>query len=135
MEWNHLCNFEKGHYGDYSCGYMKFKRCRLKKVYGWTDGSTQDGRRQITKNWPHPLVAMFFDNKILKFLHPWWPCFSTDQYNLNNCGRGSPKDHLCQIIFKSAKQFLTRRFLEFSLYIYIEKLAQPLAAMFFDRSI
>ena len=26
-----------------------------------------------------------------------------DQINLSNIGRGSPKDHLCQIIFKSAK--------------------------------
>ena len=23
---------------------------------------------------------------------PWRPCFSTDQYDLNNLGRGSPKD-------------------------------------------
>ena len=28
------------------------------------------------------------------------PCFSTNQNNLNNFGRGSPKDHLYQVIFK-----------------------------------
>ena len=34
---------------------------------------------------------------------PWRPCFLTDQIYFNNLGRGSPKDHLCQIIFKSAQ--------------------------------
>ena len=32
------------------------------------------------KSWPHPLTAMFF---------------STDQYDLNNLGRGSLENHLC----------------------------------------
>ena len=33
-------------------------------------------------NWPCPMVAML----------------STDHINLNNLGRESPKDHLCQLI-------------------------------------
>ena len=44
---------------------------------------------------------------------PLRPCFLMDQYNLNNLGRGSPMDHFCQIIFKSAQQFLTRFFFPF----------------------
>ena len=33
------------------------------------------------ENWPRPLMALFFN----------------DQYDLNNLGRGSPKDHYFQI--------------------------------------
>ena len=47
---------------------------------------------------------------------PWWPCFSTDQIYFSKLGRGSSKDLLCQIIFKSSQRFLTLSFM-FSLYI------------------
>ena len=51
MEWNHLCNFGRGHYGLNSCEIILNlaqwlrRRCRLnKKAYGqWTD----DGQRTI----------------------------------------------------------------------------------------
>ena len=46
---------------------------------------------------------------------PWRPCFSTDRNYLYNFGRGSPKEHLCEIILKSNQWFLTRRFLKFAL--------------------
>ena len=38
----------------------------------------------IGKQWPHNLVSIF----------------STDQINLSDLGRGSPKNHLYQFIFK-----------------------------------
>ena len=40
---------------------------------------------------------------------PWWPCFSTNQNNLNTLCRGSPKDHLLEIIFKSPQQFFYKK--------------------------
>ena len=51
-----------------------------------------------------------FIDKILKF-YPlykhsktaptyWGPCFSTDEYNLNKLGRGSPKDHFLPNYFQ-----------------------------------
>ena len=36
--------------------------------------------------------------------------------SLNNLGRGSPKEHFCQMILKSFQWFLTRRFLKFFLW-------------------
>ena len=85
------------------------------------------------------------DKKIFSFLYryigkispaPWWPCFSTNPNGLNNLGRGSSKEHFCKIILKSVQWFQTRRFLEFSIYIYIymENKPCPLAVMFFDKS-
>ena len=56
--------------------------------------------------------------QILKIEEDFYAIF-TDQNNLNSLGRGSPKEHLCQIIFKSGHYFLTRRFFKFSLYKYI----------------
>ena len=41
-----------------------------------------------------------------------WPCFSMDQTNLNNLGRGCPMEHLCKIIYKSSQYFWTKRFLK-----------------------
>ena len=42
--------------------------------------------------------------------------FFTNHDGLNNLGRGSPKEHLCQVILKSVQWFLTRRF--FSSFLY-----------------
>ena len=55
----------------------------------------------------------FWTRRFLKFLlytilGNIWPWFLTDQNHLNNLGRGSPKEHLCQIILKSCKHFSTR---------------------------
>ena len=36
--------------------------------------------------------------------------FLTNHGGLNNLVRGSPKEHICQIILKSVQRFLTRRF-------------------------
>ena len=44
---------------------------------------------------------------------PWRPCFLTNPNGLNNLRRGSPKEHFCKIIWKSAQWFLTRRFFKF----------------------
>ena len=43
------------------------------------------------RNWRHPMVAIF----------------SMDQINLSCLGRGSSKEQLCKIIFKSAQLILT----------------------------
>ena len=53
---------------------------------------------------------------------PWQPCFSTNQNNLNNFGRRWPKDHLFQIIFKSAQYFLTRSFSK--IFLLVEHLSK-----------
>ena len=45
-------------------------------------------------------------------------------------GRGLPKDHLCQIIFKFGEQLLSRRFVQFFLYIHMKIKLRPLGAMF-----
>ena len=45
---------------------------------------------------------------------PWWPCFLTNQHNLNEPLRVSPKEYFCKIIWKSAKYFGRRRFLKFT---------------------
>ena len=50
---------------------------------------------------------------------PWRPWFLTNPNGLNNLGRGSPKEHFCKILWKSVQWFRTRRFLKFSVYIYI----------------
>ena len=46
---------------------------------------------------------------------------------LNNLGRGSPKEHFCQVILKSVQWFLTKRFLKFFLWL----LWQPESCMNF----
>ena len=65
--------------------------------------------------------------------------FNLSYNNFNNLGSGSPKDHYCQIIFKSAQWFLTKKifFFKFSLYIHRENRSHPLdlVAMFFNGSI
>ena len=63
---------------------------------------------------------------------PWQPCFVTDQNYLKEFGRGSPKEHLCQIISKSGQWFLTRRFLKFALKLTLFGPLWPLCAM--DRN-
>ena len=63
---------------------------------------------------------------------PWRPCFLTDRNNLNNFGRESPKEHLCEIINKSGQWFLTRRFLKFALIFSLFAPLWPLCAM--DRN-
>ena len=47
--------------------------------------------------------------------------FLTNPNSLNNLGRGSPKEHFCKIILKSAQWFLTRGFQSF-LYKYKGKI-------------
>ena len=49
------------------------------------------------ENKPHPPGAMFF------MYHE----------GLNNLGRGSPKQHSCQVTLNSVQQFLKRKFLKF----------------------
>ena len=39
-----------------------------------------------------------------------------DRNNSNSLVRGSPKEHLCEIINESGQWFLTRRFLKFAIY-------------------
>ena len=55
--------------------------------------------RLYRENKPRPLAAMFLINPNV----------------LNNFGRGSPKEHFCEIILKSVQWFRTRRFLNFSI--------------------
>ena len=45
----------------------------------------------------------------------WRPCFSMNHDGLNNLSIGSQKEHFCEVILKSVRWFLTRRFLEFSI--------------------
>ena len=52
---------------------------------------------------------------------PWRQCFLTNPNGLNNLGRGSPKEHSCQIILQLFHWFLTRRFFKFSIW-YIGKI-------------
>ena len=42
---------------------------------------------------------------------PWQPCFLTN-HNLNNLGRGSPKEHFYQVILKLVQWLLTRKFFQ-----------------------
>ena len=51
--------------------------------------------------------------------------FLTTHVGLNNLGRGSPKEHSCQVILKSVQWFLTRRILKFSIQIYRENKPRP----------
>ena len=69
-------------------------------------------------------VQWFLTRRFLKFSiliyrenkpHPWRPYFLTNQKGLNNLGRGSPKEHFCEIILKWVQWFRTRRFLKFSI--------------------
>ena len=60
---------------------------------------------------------------------PWWPCFLTDQNNLNNFGKRSLKEHLCEIIFKLGQWFWTRRFLKFALKYSLFTPFWPLCSM------
>ena len=48
-----------------------------------------------------------------------------DRINLNNFGRRSPKEHLCQISLKSGQYFLTRRFLKILQCTYKENAPPP----------
>ena len=50
---------------------------------------------------PYPLTAIFF--------------FLTNHDSLKKLGRGSPKEHSCQVKLKSVQWFLTRRFSKFSI--------------------
>ena len=90
-------------------------------------------------NWSSGVWQEAFSSFLYRYIGkisptPWRPCFLTNPNGLNNLSRGSPKAHFCKIILKSVQWFLTRRFLKFSIKIYREKYAQPLAAMFFDES-
>ena len=49
----------------------------------------------------------YYIGKII--LAPWRQCFLSNHDGLKNLGRGSPKEHFCQIIFKSVQWFLTRK--------------------------
>ena len=53
VEWNHLCNFGKGHYGEHSCeGIINldqlFRRCRLKKKFTDVRQTKTDHNSSIT---------------------------------------------------------------------------------------
>ena len=72
----------------------------VKFFWNWTSSFGEEDFQSIYKeNWPHP----------------WRPCFLTYQNSLNNFGRGSPKDHFCEIILKLDQQFWRRRFSKFSI--------------------
>ena len=61
----------------------------------------------------------------------WLPCFSTNQYGLNNFYRGSPKEHFYQIIFESDRQIRRRRFLKFGHFVPFLMPQQPKFSMEF----
>jgi len=56
------------------------------------------------------LDKKIFENCILKtyFLNP-WPTYGTNWNNLNNFGRGPPRDHSCEVWSKSNERFQRRR--------------------------
>jgi len=58
-----------------------------------------------------------FENCILKtyFLTP-WPTYTSNQNHLNNCGRGPPRDHSCEVWSKSNEWFQRRRCLSKKVY-------------------
>jgi len=58
-----------------------------------------------------------FENCILKteFLTP-WPTYATNQNDLNNFGRGPPRDNSCWVWVNSNERFKKRSRLKFSLY-------------------
>ena len=51
-------------------------------------------KEDFLKNFPYINIGKTGHN-------PWWLCFLTNQKQFYNFGRGSPKDHLYQIILKS----------------------------------
>ena len=58
-----------------------------------------------------------FENCISKtyFLTP-WPTYATNWNNLNNFGRGPPRDHSCEVWSKSNERFQRRRCLSKRVY-------------------
>ena len=100
--------------------------CRT-SLFSYQKQDAHDGSRSLI--WCN--ITCYFQNLLTRrflkrslYIHtrqssptPWQPCFSTDQNNLNNFDRGSPKEHLCHIIFfKSVQDLWTRTFLKYSLY-------------------
>jgi len=58
-----------------------------------------------------------FENCILKtYFLTLWPTFATNWNNLNNFGRGPPRDHSCEVWPKSNERFQRRRCLSKKVY-------------------
>jgi len=58
-----------------------------------------------------------FENCILKtYFLTLWPTYATNWNNLNNFGRGPPRDHSCEVWSKSNERFQRRRSLSKKVY-------------------
>jgi len=58
-----------------------------------------------------------FESFILKtYFLTLWPTYATNQNNLNNFGRGPPRDHSCEFWLKSNERFQRRRCLSKKVY-------------------
>ena len=58
-----------------------------------------------------------FENCILKtYFLTLWPTYATNWNNLNNFGRGPPRDHSCEVWSKSNERFQRRRCLSTKVY-------------------
>ena len=85
------------------------------------NGSNNLGRESPNKHFCQIIwksVQWFLTRKFLQFSiwiyrETWRPCFMTNPNGLNNLGRGSSKEHFCNIILKSVQWFRTRRFFKF----------------------
>ena len=78
-----------------------------KLVRGSQDDAIYQGSRPRGIEQDVFMFSLYMPKHVSYMVHaPWQPCFSTNQNNLNKFGRGSPKDHLCQIILKSDQWLL-----------------------------
>ena len=69
-------------------------------------GPLDDAKYQIWKLWALVLDKKTFENCILKtYFWTQWPTYATKWNGLNNFGRGTPKDHSCEVWSKSNERF------------------------------
>ena len=92
-------------------------------------GSPKEHLCQITSKssqwfWRRSLSKISYRQRRKSYKHirktysaPWPPYLLTDPNSLNNFGRGSPKEHLCQIISKSGWRFWRRRLSKILLFL------------------
>ena len=84
----------------------------------------------LTRRFLNCFIQIIRENKLRTLA----AMFLTNHESLNKPGRGSPKEHSCQVILKSVQWFLTRRFLFFFLYRYIVKISPaPLQSWFLSN--
>ena len=74
-------------------------------------------KNQTSDFWQEDIWSLLYNHIGKMGPAPWQPCFLTDQNNFNNHSIRSPKEHLCQIIFKSAQWFPRRRFFWYFYYL------------------